>query len=887
MTRRKEDDLSREIQQHLELEAEARSAPGVSAADARRAARRAFGNLAIAMEDTREAWGSMWIHRLLQDLRYAGRLMRRSPVVTLVVVLSLALGIGANGAIFNAVDALMLRPLPVADPQRLITFLMRFDAAGGMFATWNYSTFVELRDHLDGISSVAGIADVDASNASLDSARPDGRSIHVALVSGGYFSTLGVPARAGRFFSPADDHVPGIHPVALISDAYRRRLALAPSDVIGHTLKLHDTTYTIVGAMPAGFDGDWVGHPVDLWIPMMMQAQVMIDRPDLLTGRPAPWLRIIARLRPGVSAVAVQASANALLALPAGGAAPTVAAPGRPQDHVVVESAAKGYSQERNRFGAPSLLVMAIVGVVLLIACANVAVLLLSRAEGRRGEMAVRAAIGASRARLVRQSLTESLLLAAMAGAAGLLLAVVGTRMLEQMIASGGTGLALGLDLNLRLVTFTAAVSAATALVFGLMPVSRVWRQSFVTALNERAAPGGGSGSRFRAAKALVVVQVALALVLLVAAGLFARTLRNLETLDLGVDRSHVLLVQSSPEQEGLQREAIAELMQRLPDVVARVPGVQATAASDFALLGGVGQGTRCTVAGYTYRDDEDVFVRNNSVTPGYFDAMGMTLVAGRQLRESDDGSSARVAVVNEAMGRYYWGTTAVVGRRFGLARDTGNEIEIIGVVADAHTEWLREPPARTVFLPYRQDVSHLRSLAMAVRTGPPAADLRIAVRDALHAAAPALPIASLHTVDDNVDQMLATERLVAFLSSLFGGLGAVLTCLGLYGVMSYVTACRTNEIGIRIALGAGRADTLRLVARDSLWLVVAGLLIGAPAAWLTMRLSRSLLFEVGAADAPTMAASVGVMILVALVATWVPARRALAVDPVTALRFE
>jgi predicted permease len=479
------------------------------------------------------------------------------------------------------------------------------------------------------------------------------------------------------------------------------------------------------------------------------------------------------------------------------------------------------------------------------------------------------------------------LLLAVMAGAAGLLLAVIGTRMLEQMIASGGTGLALGLELNLRLVTFTAAVSAATALVFGLVPVSRVWRQSFVTALTERAAAGGGSGSRFRAAKALVVVQVALALVLLVAAGLFARTLRNLETQDLGVDRSHVLLVQTSPEQEGLQREAIAELMQRLPDELARVPGVQAAAASNFALLGGVGLGTRCTVAGYAYRDDEDVFVRNNSVTPGYFAAMGMTLVAGRQLRESDDSSSARVAIVNEAMGRYYWGTTAVVGRRFGLARDTGSEIEIIGVVADAHTEWLRDPPARTVFLPYRQDVSHLRSLAMAVRTGPPAADLRTAVRDALHAAAPALPIASLHTVDDNVDQMLAIERLVAFLSSLFGGLGAVLTCLGLYGVMSYVTACRTNEIGIRIALGAGHADTLRLVARDSFWLVVAGVLIGAPAAWLTMRMSASLLFEVGAADLPTMAASVGVMMIVAVVATWVPVRRALAVDPVTALRFE
>jgi len=292
-------------------------------------------------------------------------------------------------------------------------------------------------------------------------------------------------------------------------------------------------------------------------------------------------------------------------------------------------------------------------------------------------------------------------------------------------------------------------------------------------------------------------------------------------------------------------------------------------------------------VAGYTYRDDEDMFVRNNSVTPGYFETMGMTLVAGRPLRASDDTTSARVAVVNEAMGRYYWGTTAVVGRRFGLARDTGNEIEIVGVVADARTEWIREPPARTVFLPYRQDASHLRSLALAILTGPPAADLRTAVRDAVHSAAPTLPIATVHTVDDNVDQMLVTERLVAFLSSLFGALGAALTCLGLYGVMSYITACRTNEIGIRIALGAGHWDTLRLMTRESLWLVVAGVLVGAPIAWLTMRASRSLLFDVGAADAPTMTAALGVMMLVALVATWVPVRRALTVDPVTALRFD
>ena len=287
MTRRKEDDLSREIEQHLELEAEEQSAPNVSAEDARRAARRAFGNLAIAMEDTREAWGSMWIHRLLQDLRYASRLMRRSPVVTLVVVLSLALGIGANGAIFGAVDALMLRPLPVADPQRLVTFFMRVEPSGGMFSTWNHASFVELRDHLDGVSSVDGISDVDASNVALDSASPDGRPVHIGLVSGGYFSTLGVPARAGRVFSPADDRTPGAHPIALVSDAYRRRLALAPPDVVGHTVKLHDTTYTIVGLMPAGFGGDWVGHPVDLWIPLMMQAQVILTGLDLLTGRPA------------------------------------------------------------------------------------------------------------------------------------------------------------------------------------------------------------------------------------------------------------------------------------------------------------------------------------------------------------------------------------------------------------------------------------------------------------------------------------------------------------------------------------------------------------------------------------------------------------------------
>jgi len=883
--RRREQDLAREIERHLELEAEEHSAPGVSPEDARRAARRAFGNAAMAMEDAREAWGTMWIQRLLQDARYAGRLMRRSPVVTLAAVLSLGLGIGANSAIFSAVDALLLRPLPVAEPQRLVTLSMRFEPSGGMFFTWNYQSFATLRDHLDGVSSVDGIADVDASNVSLDSGGPDGRPVHIALVSGGYFSALGVRAAAGRVFSPSDDRAPGAAPIAIVSDAYRRRLALDPADVVGHTVKLHDTTYTIAGAMPPGFGGDWVGHPVDLWMPLMMQAQVMIDRPDLLTGRPAPWLRILARLRPGASPAQVEASANAvLLASSPGSAPPAASAASQPSDRVVVESAAKGYSQERRQFGPPGLLVMGIVGVVLLIACANVAVLLLSRAEGRRTEMAVRVAIGASRARLIRQSLTESLLLAAMAGATGLGLAAMGTRVLEQLFSSGGTGLVLGLALDLRLASFTAAFSAATALIFGIVPVWTVSRPS-VTALADRHA--AGAGRRFRTAKVLVVAQVALSIVLLMAAGLFVRTLRNLETQHLGVDRSHVLLVQTAPEQEGLRADAIVALMSRLPESIERVPGVQKAAASNFALLGGVGMGTRCTVAGYTYRDDEDMFVRNNSVTPGYFETMGMTLVAGRPLRASDDTTSARVAVVNEAMGRYYWGTTAVVGRRFGLARDTGNEIEIVGVVADARTEWIREPPARTVFLPYRQDASHLRSLALAILTGPPAADLRTAVRDAVHSAAPTLPIATVHTVDDNVDQMLVTERLVAFLSSLFGALGAALTCLGLYGVMSYITACRTNEIGIRIALGAGHWDTLRLMTRESLWLVVAGVLVGAPIAWLTMRASRSLLFDVGAADAPTMTAALGVMMLVALVATWVPVRRALTVDPVTALRFD
>ena len=863
---------------------------GTTPDEAAFAARRAFGNVALVKEDTRESWGFRWLARLFGDVRYALRLMRRSPVLSSVAIISLALGIGANTAVFSVVNALVLRPLPVPYASELVSPAIQSGAPIPL-GNWSYPTYLQMAGRSDLFERIGAISILDRSNVEIGGTggSVDAGSVRVAMVTGGYFDTLGVSPFAGRLLTPDDDRVAGGHPVAVISHSYWTRQLARASDVVGRPLSFNGTTYTILGVTPAGFTGDWVGYPTDIWVPTAMQAQVMIERPGLLTNDGPAWIRVVARLRPGVSVAAAESALTAWFVAKQNAMAPT--RPVSPLEiqqaartRVALMSASRGFSSERDDLGSAFLIGLFIVGAVLLIACANVANLLLARASARQSEMSVRLALGAARSRLVRQLLTESLVMSVCAGALGVLVASAGTPILNRILGSGAEALWLDLHLDGRLLTFATAVSVLTGLLFGVVPAMRASRGSIARTLGGRTS--SGTAARFALGKTLVVAQVAVSLVLITGALLFAHTLRNLKAQSLGFDRQHVVVVQTAPDQEGLSGAALADLMGRIQQRLAIEPGVDAIGESSTSLFGGMGGGSPAIVPGYTYGPNEDNWVRWNIVTPQYFQAMGMALLTGRDFSSADISGAPRVAVINETMARYYWKDVNVIGRRFGIRRDTGNEIEVVGVVKDAKAESLREAPERTVYLPYRQDPSHLHNLLVVVRSAG-AANMAPRVRSLLQQVEPKLPITHANTIDEQLDQALVTERLMATLSGLFGLLALSLTCLGLYGVMSYMTARRTNEIGVRLALGATRPHVMRLVLNESLILVVTGICVGVPTAVAALRFTQTTLFGVAPWDAPTLIVTSLLLVAVGALASAVPAYRATAIDPVSALRAE
>ena len=887
---RREADLEREIQDHLALESEDRAGTGASPDEAAYQARRAFGNVTLVKEDTRESWGLRWLARLFEDLRYAMRLMRRSPVLSSVAVASLALGIGANTAVFSVVNALVLRPLPVPHADTLV--IPGVDSGGpAPMWSWSYPTYLQMAGRSDLFEHIGGVSVLDRSNVEVGGAGGslDPGPVRVAMVTGGYFDTLGLAPLAGRLLTADDDRVAGGHPVAVISYSYwTRRLARA-RDVIGRPLSFDGTTYTILGVTPAGFTGDWVGYPTDIWVPTAMQSQVMIERPGLLTNDGPVWIRVVARLRGGVSVAAADSALTAWYLSKQNGAAQVRALSPleiakQSKTRVTFASASRGYSMERDDLGSAFLIGLCIVGAVLLIACANVANLLLARAAARQSEMSVRLALGAARARLIRQLLTESLVLSTCAGTLGVALASVGTPILNRILGSGQEALWLDLHLDGRLMLFALGISVLTGLLFGVVPAMRASRGSIAKSLGSRTSTG--AAARFALGKTLVVAQVALSLVLIAGALLFARTLRNLKVQSLGFDRQHVMFIQAAPDQEGLTGGPLADLMDRIQQRIAGEPGVEAIGESTSSVFGGMGGASPAIVPGYTYGPNEDNWVRWNVVTPQYVQAMGMTFIAGRDFTAGDAAGSPRVAIINETMARYYWKDVNVVGRRFGIRRDTGNEIEVVGVVKDARFESLRDVPERTVYLPYRQDASHLRSLLVVVRS---ASNANVAprIRALVQQVDPKLPILHANTIDEQLDQALVTERLMATLSGLFGLLALALTCLGLFGVMSYMTSRRTNEIGVRLALGATRPHVMRLVLNESLVLVVAGIVVGIPVALGALRFTQTTLFGVAPSDLPTLIVTSLLLVAVGALASAVPAYRATAIDPVSALRAE
>ena len=834
---------------------------------------------------------------MIRDLRYGLRMLRKHKGFTAVAVLSLALGIGANTAIFSLMDALMLRALPVLEPDRLVLFgnansaglTIGFpDSSTDLFS---YQTYRDIRQRTQTFSDLAAVHSFPSRvHGIVHSAGSTGEleQINAQMVSGTYFSTLGVNALLGRTLTADDDITPGGHPVVVASHSWWQRRFAGNPTIIGSTINIDKISYTIIGVTPREFFGTTVGDSPDIWVPLSMEEQLPPGFKGL-TDRMFQSLYLIGRLNPGVGVKQAGAETNLLfkqLLLEYSGPQPSA---DRLQDiqQALVEltPAGRGLSELRREFSLPLKILMIVVGVVLLIACANIANLLMARAAARQQEFTVRVALGASPARIGRQLLTESLLLALSGGAAGILLGSWGSSAMVSMVSTGPQTLPLNVEPDLRVLAFTLIVSVVSAVVFGTAPAIRASRVELNASLKSNRASSHAI-TRSLLGKSLLVSQVALSLVLLVGAGLFVRTLVNLQRVDTGFNQEQVLLFQIDTDAIGYKEDSsLVKLYRAVEERVSSIPGIRAASFSMFAFNQG-GWTTPVFTSGESSSSRTRQLIRNNAVGPDFFEAMGLPLLTGRGFGAQDTETSPKVAVISEEMAAQLFPGSSPLGKRFGLgAPEHSEDIEVIGVVRDAKYGDLTEETKPMAYYPYSQSISYLSNFEVNF-TGKPGAILA-ETRRAIKEVNRDLPIVEAVRMSEHVGRSLVQQKLIARLASFFGLLALLLACIGLFGIMSYTVAKRTNEIGIRMALGAGRSDVLRLVFREGLKPVIIGVAIGLPAAIAGGRLITSLLFGLTPADPLTIGVASLLLLAVAAFAGYLPARKASRVDPMTALRCE
>lgn len=890
-------ELNEEIEAHLNMAVQDRVAQGASEQEALASARREFGNVGLVKEVTRDIWGWRFAESFFSDISYAFRQLRKGPIVTAVAVLSLALGIGANTAIFTLINAIMLQWLPVRDPGQLVlfnngTFTGTYSGNTPRGDVFSYPFWQYLKTHDDSFQELCAFRqgpDLVLMHLAGAAATGPQEQVDVHLVSGDYFDVLGVTAAAGRVLRPEDD-TRNAPPVAVISYNYWRDRFHLNEAAIGKTVVLNGTAVTIVGVAAREFFGERVEARPDYWIPLSFQPEIL-QRESWLEAQDQYWLNFMGRLKPGQTIRSADAAIDIRLHQFYTELAGTHLSPSLRRQiqrvHVDLKPGGGGISGLRFRYSQPLHILMAVVGLVLLIACANLAILLLARTSARRQEFLARVALGASRTRLIRQILTESVLLSLTGGVLG---AVFAYWCVKGLILLLHIGSVVRVRPDLPVLAFTIAVSVLTGIAFGIIPAIKY------SGLEPRATtavrPAEFGNSRFGSAQTLIVLQVALSLVLLLGAGLLAHSLVALETQNVGFAEDHVLLVRTDPRLADYQPKNLFLLYRQIDERLNALPGVVSATVARYTPESGHVSIDDLSIQGCTPPPDKKMHVSDLEIAPRYFQTLGTPLLRGRSIGPRDTPATPPVAVVNETFVREYLPHEDPIGQRFSLGSSFhAPGVEIVGVVADSKYYGLGNKPEPMAFFslwqgqPARAWAIYAGDLIILTKGRP--ADMIAEVKQALADIDMKLPILQVTTLSHQIDETLQQQKMITGLCSAFGILALVLAAVGIYGTVAYAVARRTTEIGIRMALGAQRANVLWMVLRDAVILIAAGIVLGLPLAMMGARWIRGFLFGIPAADPVAIGSSVVLIGSLALLAGYLPARRAAKIDPLSAIRYE
>jgi macrolide transport system ATP-binding/permease protein len=891
-----ERDLEDEMAHHLAMIEEDKSSGA--------AAHKQFGNATSLREESRSMWTFGFLEQLAQDIRYALRAMAANPLFTATAALSLALGVGANTAIYSFMDAILLRSLPVARPEQLAILewhapkrpvvvrgingsARRYGKGGTTSPNFPYAAYEMLRADGRVFSKLFGYTYAQPFNVI---ARGEAESIQGGFVSGDYFSGLGVPPAAGRLIATDDDR-PGAPPTVALTYAYWKRRFNGDAGAVGKSILINNLPFTVAGVCAPGFFGvDPQTNPA-FFLPIHAMALVVPNIAAEKTSRFVDnhfyWIEMMGRLQPGVSMARAESALHAQFGA---FAANTAASPKDAEvlPELTLEAGGAGLDSLRRQYSKPLYVLMTMVGLILAIACANLANLLLVRAAARRREIAVRLSLGAGRWRIVRQMLTESVLLSVIGGALGVFIAEAGIRFITWLLANGRGDFSLRAEIDWPVLWFTFVLAVTAGMLFGLAPAIQATKVDFTPALKEsrtQGPAGSGHGFRPRLGHALIVAQIAVSLLLVTAAGLFVRTLSNLHSIDVGFDRENILLVNINGRQAGYRDAALARFYAGLLEKFREIPGVRAATASNFPLVAQFVNDNSINIPGRT-APPGDPSANILYVDPAFLETLQIPVLLGRGFQEGDLASPL-VAVVNQKFASVFFGGESPIGGSFSFSKQFNPLFEIVGIARDAHYNSLQEKDQPVVYIPYTRQGAGLGGLYFELRTAGDPFGAVASVRRIVHNASQAVSITEVTTQAQRIEQTISQERTFAFLASCFAALALLIAGVGLYGAMAYTVARRTGEIGIRMALGAQRPKIIWMVLREVLVLATIGLLVGYCAARLATRFVESFLYGMKANDPLAVAAAIGILFAAAIAAGYAPAWRASRIDPAAALRNE